>query len=205
MYKNIFSFAVLFFLVLAPISKFVFSAEPQAEIVVEKFQSLLLSVMKTSKNTSVKQRFDILAPAVETSFHLPLMTRIVVGDYWKKIDQNQKLKLKSSFHRMSVSILATLFDDYNGERFSYEKTRPGPSGTKLVFTNLLKLDSEKISIIYVTHNFEGGWRIIDVVVDGGISELKVRKSEYRKILQTEGVSGLTASLNKAAERIIAGE
>ena len=144
----------------------------------------------------------MLSIGVENSFHFPLMTKIIVGKYWKKMNQQQKIELKSSFHRMSVTILATLFDDYNGEKFIYEKTKNGPSKTKLIFTHLLKPNLEKVSIIYVTHKFSGGWRIIDVIVDGGISELKVRQSEYHRTLKINGVSGLIKLLNDNANRMI---
>ena len=172
------------------------------EKIVGNFQEKLVAVMRRSSSTSVKQRYDMLSPAVENSFHLPLMSKIIVGNYWNHMSQNERLELKSAFHRMSVSTLATLFNTYNGERFIYLKTKAGPSRTKLVYSHLLKSDTQKISIIYVTYKSKGGWRIIDVIVDGGISELKIRQSEYHRILQTKGIGKLIKLLNSTATRLM---
>ena len=69
-------------------------------------------------------------------------------------------------------------------------------------TKLWKLDKSTIDIAYVTRPFKEGWRIIDVILDNGISELKVRQSEYRQVLKKEGVSGLIKLLNSKADELI---
>ena len=183
-------------------SNALYGAAPSPELVVSKFQNLLTSAMKMANTTAPKKRYQLLAPAIDSAFHLPLMTKIVTGNRWKIANPESRQQLKAAFRRMSASILATLFDSYNGEYFEYIKTIEGPSNTKLVITNLVKADKSRIELLYVTHDFEGGWRIIDVIVDKGISELKVRKSEYRQILKKSGFEGLTKLLNTKAQNLI---
>ena len=48
-----------------------------------------------------------------------------------------------------------------------------------------------------------GWRVIDVIVDNGISELKVRRSEYNLILKQSGVPGLITLLHNKADELVA--
>ena len=59
-----------------------------------------------------------------------------------------------------------------------------------------------MELIYVTRLFKGQWRIIDVLVDSGISELAVRRSEYRKVLRTKGIDGLVNTLNAKADQLL---
>ena len=99
---------------------------------------------------------------------------------------------------MSIATLATLFDGYNGEVFETVGERIGPSKTTIVLTNLVKKDKSKINIAYVARQFGGKWQLIDVVVDNGISELKVRRSEYALILRKSGMIGLIKLLNDKA-------
>ena len=82
------------------------------------------------------------------------------------------------------------------------KERPGPQKTQIVMTKLLKSDKSTVDIAYVTRRFKEGWKIIDVIVDSGISELKVRQSEYRQVLKKEGVPGLISLLNNKADELI---
>jgi phospholipid transport system substrate-binding protein len=169
---------------------------------VEKFQANLLQVMKEAEKLSVRQRYELLAPSVETSFHLPLMVQIATGNHWQDATPSQRVQLVSAFRRMSVTTLATLFNSYDGETFHTLSEKPGPQHTQLVLTKLTKADKSTVNIAYVARKFDDGWRMIDVIVDNGISELKVRRSEYSSILKTDGVPGLVALLNQKADELI---
>lgn len=172
------------------------------ELVVQKFQEKLLATMKKAKSLSVKERYRHLEPSVMRTFHLPLMTRIATGDYWKSATKNQKKQLINAFRRMSVSTLATLFKSYKGESFKNYGAKPGPRQLKIVKTEMVRPQKSAVPIIYISKKFRDQWYLIDVIVDNGISELKVRRSEYRGLLQQKGIDGLIAALNKKADELI---
>lgn len=170
--------------------------------VVEKFQANLLQVMKDAEKLSVRQRYERLASTVETSFHLPLMVQIATANHWQDASPSQRVQLVSAFRRMSITTLATLFDSYDGESFQVLAEKPGPQHTQLVLTKLTKSDKSTVNIAYVARRFDDGWRMIDVIVDNGISELKVRRSEYSSVLKSDGIPGLVALLNSKADELI---
>ena len=169
---------------------------------VEQFQSTLLNVMKTAKSTSVRQRYDKILPSISKNFHMPLMAQIATGEYWNKAQASQKAAVTEAFKRINIATLATLFNDYNGEIFRTNGEHPGPSKTTIISTDLIKTDKSKVSIAYVARKFNSEWRLIDVVVDGGISELKIRRSEYHLILNNGGLSALTKLLNNKADELM---
>lgn len=177
------------------------AAQTPSEIV-EKFQANLLQVMKDAEKLSAKQRYDRLAPSVEVTFHLPLMVQIATAGYWQQATPAQRGQLVKAFRRMSISTLATLFDSYEGETFKVLAEKAGPQHTELVMTRLTKGDKSTVSIAYVARKFKNGWRLIDVIVDNGISELKVRRSEYNLVLKKDGIPGLVALLNHKADELI---
>jgi phospholipid transport system substrate-binding protein len=43
------------------------------------------------------------------------------------------------------------------------------------------------------------WLISDVYLDGAISEVATRRSEFAAILRNEGIDGLIAALNRKAD------
>ena len=43
------------------------------------------------------------------------------------------------------------------------------------------------------------WPISDIYLDGVISEVATRRSEFAAILKTEGIDGLISALNRKAE------
>ncbi len=171
--------------------------------IVERFQATLLEVMKEAKTLSIQQRYSRLRPSVEKSFHIPLMVQIASGGYWKKAMPDERQQLVNAFLRMSISTLATLFDGYSGEVFKLADEKPGPQNTTLVMTKLIKSDKSTIDIAYITRPFKNGWRIIDVILDNGISELMVRRSEYRLVLKNKGILGLIKLLNGKADELVA--
>ena len=169
--------------------------------VVKNFQSNLLQIMKKAEKTNVQQRYNYLASNINKTFHFPLMVQIASGNKWKEATNSERLSLIDSFKRMSIMTLAALFNGYNGEVFKVLNEKEGPQKTTLVNTELIKADKSKISIVYVTRPFKSGWRIIDVIVDKGISELLVRRSEYKLVLKNNGVSGLIKLLDDKAEEL----
>ncbi len=195
--------AILVFLtVLFGLQTGVRAESPSASAVAQRFQSSLIDVMKSAASVDVTERYKRLAPAVEQSFHMPLMTQISAGAYWGQATIDERKSLVAAFRRMSVATLATLFSGYSGETFHVTAEKPGPSKTTLVMTHLLKTDGEKINIAYVARRFKIGWRMIDVIVDSGISELKVRRSEYNQILKKGGIPALIQLLNGKADELM---
>ena len=192
--------AVLFVLVAAVPAG---AAEVEPRVLVERFQGNLLTVMKEAKTLGAKGRYNRLLSSIEETFYLPLMIRIASGPYWKGANQTQRSRLISAFRRMSVSRVATLFDAYAGETFEAIGEKPGPQNTLLVETRIVIPDKPPVNLTYVAKTIKERWRLIDVIVDDGISELSVRRSEYRRVLQIEGVDGLIATLNKKADELIA--
>ena len=176
------------------------SAEPSE--VVDRFHEVLLSVMKTAGSTSVTARYKELKPEMEKAFNLPIMIRITVGSSWNRASKQQKRELIEAFKRMSVGTYASRFNGYSGQLFKTLKVRTGPKGTRLVDTRIENPNDDSVTITYVMGKFGDKWKIIDVLLDRGISEMAVRVSEYRSILRSRGVGALARALSKKAANLL---
>ena len=171
---------------------------------VQNFQNGLISVMKDAEQLGVQGRYDRLKPLISDTFNLPLMAALSAGPYWKSADTAQRNRLVSTFTHMSVATLATLFDGYSGETFTLNGEKQGPQGITFVITILTSPSRQNgVEISYIARQSEGTWRLIDVIVDGGISELKVRISEYNQTLKTGGISALSTLLEDKAKQLLA--
>ena len=177
-----------------------FSAEPCE--VADRFHGVLLSVMKTAGATSVIARYKELKPEIEKAFNLPFMIRITVGPSWNTASKQQKRELIEAFKSMSVGTYASRFNGYSGQHFKTLKVRTGPKGTRLVDTRIENPNDDSVTITYVMGKFGDKWKIIDVLLDRGISEMAVRVSEYRSILRSRGVGALARALSKKAANLI---
>jgi phospholipid transport system substrate-binding protein len=178
------------------------AAEDDPIVIVEQFQASLLAVMREASTLGVKGRYERMLPPIERAFDLGAMTRIAIGEHWTRADESQRTRLVRAFGRMSASTVAILFDGYSGERFKTLGERAGQNETRYVNTIIVLSDGD-VSLTYVAKRIGNGWKLIDVIVDDGISELTVRKSEYRRVLASDGVEGLIAALESKAGELIA--
>lgn len=173
-----------------------------ARAVVETFQAGLLAVMKEADGLSVRERYDRLRPLIADTYYTALMIRIATGDYWDKASDDQKRQLIDGFARMGTSTLATLFGGYSGETFRILDETPSAQQTVVVATHIERPGKKPVAINYITRRYNDRWYIIDVLLDKDISELRIRQSEYRAILRSDGVDGLIATLNSKADELL---
>ena len=123
--------------------------------------------------------------------------------YFKSAGEDYKAELVAAFSHLSISTYASQFDGYSGQSFVTRGEKPGQQNTVLVKTQILDPGSDPVDLTYVTRRIKGQWRILDVLLDGGISELAVRRSEYRRVLKTGGINALISTLNAKAGQLLA--
>jgi phospholipid transport system substrate-binding protein len=164
---------------------------------VQRLYDDLLAVMKEAKRLRFDERYNRLAPAIERSFDLPLMTRIAIGPGWVQIGADQQQRLTAAFSRYTVSIYASRFDDFGGERFEVEpRTVANPNGV-VVNSRLVKPNGEQVVLNYLLHQEAAGpWKVIDIYLSGTISELATRRSEFVSVLQQAGADGLVRMIEQ---------
>ena len=76
--------------------------------------------------------------------------------------------------------------------------QPAPSGV-IVKSQIIKANGEPVKIDYMMRFSGDNWLISDIYLDGAISEVATRRSEFAAILKTEGIDGLISALNRKAE------
>jgi len=178
-------------------------SEDSPQAIVAQFQHALVDVMKEAKALGVRGRFERLNPIVDRAFHIPLMTQIASAGAWSEASDDKRREMVNAFRRMNISTLATLFDGYSGQTFQIVGEREGPQNTRIVETLLIKSDKSTNELAYIARQFSSRWYLIDVVVDRGISEITVRRSEYSRILKDQGIDGLISTLNGKADELLA--
>lgn len=164
---------------------------------VQRFYDALLSVMKEAKRLSFDQRYQRLAPVIAQTYNLPLMVRLSVGPEWTRLQPTQQQALTDAFSRYTISIYANRFDDFNGERFTVDPNPASNANGVLVQSSLAKTDGEKVVLNYLLRQgADGAWQVIDIYLNGTISELATRRSEFATTLQQGGADALVKLLEQ---------
>ena len=165
---------------------------------VRGFYDTLMSTMKDGPALGQSGRYAKLEPVVRNTFDLPLMARLAVGPTWTSLSEGLQQQVTEAFGRYISAIYADRFDNYSGEQLQVAGEQAVAAGV-IVHSRIVKADGEPVSIDYLMRRNAGGWQISDVYLDGTISELATRRSEFAAILRREGIEGLIANLNRKAE------
>ena len=138
------------------------------------------------------------------TYDLPLMTRIAVGQNWAALTPEQQKAVVAAFTRMTTATYASRFDGFSGEQFVILQTVDQKNGDKIVKTQIIQSNGKPVALSYLVRNTGSDWRIIDVYLNGTISELANRRAEFGAVLKSGGADGLVSSLNKQGDKLLAG-
>ena len=180
-------------------------AEEEAAALVEAFHQGLLGVMQDAGTLGFDGRVRVLEPLVAVTFDHATMTRVACGQAWDGIDEAMRERLIAAFRNYSVASYAANFDDYSGQSFRTVAVEPGRGGRLSVKAELVRAPGRgaPIAFDYTVHRAQAGWRAIDVVVDGRMSELARRRSEFATLLRRGGPSDLLAALEAQTRALAA--
>lgn len=176
------------------------TAEERAEAraPAERLHDALLDVMKRAEGLGFEGRVEALSPVVAEVYDVPFMAEKVLGAHWRKLTPEQRERWTAAFGRLTTATYADRFEGYSGERFEFLGVEPAGHGTRVVRTRLVPQDREPVELAYRVRPTDAGWRIVDVYLDGTVSELAMRRSEYASVVRREGFDALLA---KVQERI----
>jgi phospholipid transport system substrate-binding protein len=172
--------------------------------VVDSLHAGLLDVMRSADELGYEGRFERLTPILDECFDMPFMAQKSAGRYWRKMDEAEREKLRSSFRRFMIANYAGRFHGYSGQSFETLDEQPSTHGTVLILSRLLDPGAEPTQLDYRLHAVDGSWKIFDVYLKGTVSELALRRSEYSSLIQRDGLDALLAALDEKVAELAAG-
>jgi len=179
-------------------------AETSPTAVLQGFYDTLLATMKDGPKLGFAGRYSQLRPAIDAAFDLPLMARLSIGPQWQSLSPEQQQQLTASFQEYTYSTYASRFDDYSGERFEVTPQTSQTANGPVVQTRLVKAEGDPVSINYLMKQGNGSWRIMDVFLNGTVSELATRRAEFTSVLRRDGADGLVRLLTERVGQMKSG-
>ena len=169
---------------------------------VQGLYDVLLSTMKNGRTLGQSGRFTQLEPVIRRTFDMPSMARLSIGSSWASLSEAQHQQVTESFGRYISAIYADRFDSYAGQKLEVTGEQPNAGGV-MVRSQIIKANGEPVRVDYMMRRNGEGWLVSDIYLDGAISEVATRRSEFAAILKNDGVDGLIAALNRKADILTA--
>ncbi|MEQ8660076.1 MAG: ABC transporter substrate-binding protein, partial [Gammaproteobacteria bacterium] len=125
--------------------------------------------------------------------------RIVTGAAWKKASAAQREAFLDVFARLTVATYASNFSSHAGERFVSGESSES-RGARIVRSELVKSDGERIALDYMLHQRNDSWRIVNVVAQG-VSDLSLKRAEYTAVIEDDGLDTLITRLEEKVSEL----
>ncbi len=183
------SFILLLFLI------FPFSNSQSEEKIIETINLLHNGLSKISKMGVNNKSFDLIHKIVIKTYDCQKMSRMVVGDFWEKTNQKEKINFIRVFGEYISSSYLKRFGDMNSFSFELKEIQEIGKNFRLVKVFLIHKKKE-VQLNYLMHQIKKDWRIFDVLYDGSISEIATKKSDFNNILKDKGIKKLIQFIDK---------
>jgi phospholipid transport system substrate-binding protein len=173
---------------------------PNAATHIQSYYQELMPTIQQAGRLSVRERDKRFAPAITNFFDLATMTRLAIGPAWKNFTPAQQAASQEAFSRFIVAEYASQINDYSGESFVVDpQTSPtSRGGGEIVKTKLLQPGGRTVNINYLVR----GGRVIDVYLNGTISDLATRRDEFASIIASGGAEGLIKRLQDRTQTLL---
>ena len=157
----------------------------------------------TDKTISSEERRNRFRDLMHQAFNVDGIGRFVLGRYWNQATEEERKEYLRLFEELVVQTYADRFSQYSGEKFTIgkvqqDKDRPDYA---TVFTTILRPNGQVVRVDWrVRQEKSGGWRVVDMVVEG-VSMSVTQRSEFASVIESKGgtVRGLIDTLRQKVQ------
>lgn len=137
---------------------------------------------------------DILI-IIDQTYDAEKMLKMIIGEDWKKIESNKKKELIVVFKRYISKNYLKRFTKIKEISFKNEEKEKISPELFLIRSNFF-IKKEKVSIDYLLSLKNNSWKIFDVLLDGSVSEIATKKSEFHIFIKEKRIDSLIDALKK---------
>lgn len=180
------------------------AAAPTPEAAVERLLDGLVEVAAEHGDEPVEVRYDALLPIVTSTHDLPYIAELTIRREWRELTDEQRERFVDAFVRLSVMTYASRFGALERGMFELGDSEPPADGRAVVRATLTTRDGDEIPFEYVLHEADGGWKIVNILADN-VSDLALKRAEYRRLLAGGTIDDVIAELERQADEAAAAD
>lgn len=178
--------------------------ETPPDQLVRKVTDRIIQLIKTNRESYARdyqKLYTMVDKEVLPYFDFRVMSRAVLGRYWREANDDQRDRFVKEFRDLLVRTYATALLKYTNEEIRYLPFRANPDDKQvLVRTEVVQGEGgQNVPINYSLYHSNEGWKAYDVSV-GGVSLVTNYQSVYAEKIRSQGLDALIKSLADANRR-----
>ena len=156
-----------------------------------------LKKISSTNDTDLKNLLNV----INRTYDAEKMLKMIIGKDWENQEIEKKEELIIVFKKYISKNYLKRFSKIDDVSFRSEKKEKISSELFLVRSNLI-IKQEKISIDYLLSLQNNVWKIFDVLLDGSISEIATKKSEFRIFIKEKEIDSLIDALKRFNSQVL---
>ena len=179
------------------------AASPPPDQLVKDNIARIIQLVKANRDTysrDHKKLYAMVHEQVLPHFDFRVMSRSVLGRYWREASEEQRDKFVNEFRDLLVRTYATALLKYTNEEVRYLPFHFNANDkTAVVKTEVIQQGGPPIPIHYSFYRTESGWKVYDVAIEG-VSLVTNYRSTYATKAKNDGLDALIKSMADANRR-----
>ena len=155
------------------------------------------------KKISLNNNYNLedILKVINQTYDAEKMLKMIIGKDWENQEIEKKEELIIAFKKYISKNYLKRFSKIDDVSFRSEKKEKISSELFLVRSNLI-IKQERISIDYLLSLQNNVWKIFDVLLDGSISEIATKKSEFRIFIKEKEIDSLIDALKRFNSQVL---
>lgn len=171
------------------------------DVLVKQVSGRIIKLIKENRELYERDHqklYEMVDKEVLPYFDFRVMSRAVLGRYWREASEEQRERFVKEFRSLLVRTYATALLKYNNEEIRVLPFRANPDDKQVVVrTEVIQSGGgQPVPINYSFYRSKDGWKVYDVAV-GGVSLVTNYQTTYQEQIRAQGLDALIASLAEA--------
>lgn len=139
----------------------------------------------SNPDMSQEQRKAKFRSLLREHYDMDTIARFALGKYWRLASEKQRKDYRRLFEDMVVAVYARRFEEYNGQKFEVRGQRAEGERDSLVTSYIVPGDGAEFRVDWRVRKKGGGYRIVDVIVEG-VSMAMTQRQDFSAVIQKGG-------------------
>ena len=171
--------------------------EPSALEIVDMLHNGLIDI-SSDQILNISEATDL----IKKTYDANKMLSMIIGDEWNDVKLQSKKELISLFEEYIAKNYFKRFSRIKEFRFTFEDNKTISKEILLIRTSLIINKKDSVTIDYLLYRKNEKWKIFDILLDGAISEIATKKSEFRSFIKNKNIDPLIEALKEINNKLL---
>ena len=133
---------------------------------------------------------------ISNTYNIERMLALIIGEVWKKSISKDQMALKKVFEEYIAKNYILRFKKIKSLEFGKLEINQAGKNYRMAKTKLIINSKDIVPLNYLLDQTNNSWKIFDVLIDGSISEIATKKSEFKSFTNQDDLKPLLEALQK---------